>query len=127
MPFTLLLVDDNQVQAATRQAILATSGIKAFVTHFADKALDLLQSLSTTEPVQLVITDHLMPGMNGPKFVSKLREQFPTLPVLVLSGLPDAEMEYEGLRVVYRLKPIDPEELIRLVQSLCDEPLGRTA
>ena len=127
MPLTVLLVDDNPVQVATREAILSHSGIKVLIAHHAGGALELLENPDTARSIRLVITDHIMPGMNGPQFITRLRQQFPSLPVLVLSGLPDAEPEYNGLGIVYRLKPIAPEELIDLVQSLCDEPLGRTA
>jgi hypothetical protein len=45
----------------------------------------------------------------------------------VLSGLPDAESAYEGLNVVFRLKPCDPESLIRLVHELLGECMRRSA
>jgi CheY-like chemotaxis protein len=123
----ILLVDDNPVQAATRQVILSNSGLKVFVAATASHALALLEDFELARNVRLVITDHVMPQMNGQQFVTRLRQRFPALPVLVLSGLPDAEMEYAGMNVVYRPKPIAPEELIRLTQSLCEDALGRTA
>ena len=127
MAFTVLLVDDNPVQAATRQAILTSAGKKVSVATNASHALALLEDPVLAGNVRLVITDHLMPVMNGPQFVAKLREQFPNLAVLVLSGLPDAEIEYAGLNVFYRPKPIAPEELIRLTKLFCQDALRRTA
>jgi DNA-binding response OmpR family regulator len=50
-----------------------------------------------------------------------------TLPIIVLSGLPDAESTYEGLDVVFRLKPFDPDSLIRLVDDLLGECMRRSA
>jgi hypothetical protein len=47
--------------------------------------------------------------------------------VIVLSGLPDAEAAYQGLNVVFRLKPFDPDSLIRLVQDLLGECMRRSA
>ena len=126
MAHTILLVDDDSIQAATRKAILACSGNKVTVASNASEALSIMEKLDMAREVRLVVTDHLMPKMNGPQFVSELRERFPALPILVLSGLPDGESEYAGMNVVYRLKPIAPEELIQLTQSLC-APLGRTA
>ena len=68
-----------------------------------------------------------MPVMSGPEFVTELRRRGFTLPVIVLSGLPDAESAYEGLNVVFRLKPLDPDSLIRLVQDLLGECMRRSA
>jgi len=127
MPHTILLIDDNPIQAATRQAILTYSGHNVRVATNAGSALSLLEDLDLARNVRLVITDHVMPKVSGPQFVVELRRRFPALPIVVLSGLPDAEGEYVGMNVVYRLKPIAPEELIRLTRSLCEDPLGRTA
>jgi FixJ family two-component response regulator len=68
-----------------------------------------------------------MPVMSGPEFVTELRRRGWTLPVIVLSGLPDAESAYQGLNVVFRLKPFDPESLIGLVQDLLGECMRRSA
>ena len=123
----ILLVDDNPVQAATRKAILTFSGNQVSVTTNAQEALTLLENPDFAKNINLIITDHLMPHMNGPQFVARLRVQLPNVPVLVLSGLPDAEAEYDGMNILYRLKPLDPEELIGLAQSLPTSALGRTA
>jgi CheY-like chemotaxis protein len=123
----ILLVDDNPVQAATRKAILTFSGNQVSVATNAQEALTLLENPDFAKNINLIITDHLMPHMNGPQFVARLRLQLPNVPVLVLSGLPDAEAEYDGMNILYRLKPLDPEELIRLAQSLPTSALGRTA
>jgi FixJ family two-component response regulator len=75
----------------------------------------------------MVITDHCMPEMSGPELVKKLREQSTTLPILVLSGLPDAQLEYEGMDVQFRLKPIQPQELIDLSRTMLFPPYYQTA
>ena len=62
------------------------------------QALELLDEAETSNPIGLIITDHLMPVMSGPEFVAEVRRRGFTLPVIVLSGLPDAESAYEGLR-----------------------------
>ncbi len=55
-----------------------------------------------------MITDHIMPGMTGAEFVRELRKTHATLPVLVISGLEEAEEQYRGLNVIFRLKPLLP-------------------
>ena len=82
------------------------------------RALEQLRSHETAETVGLVITDHLMPGMNGAEFVRELRQTHPTLPVLVISGLEEAEAEYDELNVTFRLKPLLPDLLLETVNGL---------
>ena len=127
MTARVLLVDDNHIQSATRRAILEVSGREVCIASQGRQALELLSQVEGSSPIGLIITDHLMPVMGGPEFVAELRRRGFTLPVVVLSGLPDAESAYEGLNVVFRLKPCDPDSLIRLVQELLGECMRRSA
>ncbi len=120
----ILLVDDNQIQSASRRAILEVSGREVCLALEGKQALEVLNQAET---IGLIITDHLMPVMSGPEFVAEVRQRGFTLPVVVLSGLPDAESAYEGLNVVFRLKPCDPDSLILLVQQLLGEDMRRSA
>lgn len=125
MTASILLVDDNPVQAATRRAILERCGQEVAIAQQGQEALELLANPETSKRIGLVITDHLMPVMNGPEFVAELRHRGFKLPVIVLSGLPDADSDYEGLDVVFRLKPFLPDSLIQLVQELLDDKCMR--
>ena len=107
----VLLIDDNAVQAATRQAILRRAGYFVIAALNPKRALDQFQNERFPEKIRLVITDHLMPEMSGSQFVRELRETHPTLPVLVISGLEEAEELYSGLDVQFRLKPLMPDYL----------------
>ena len=124
---TILLVDDNAIQATTRRGVLLKTGRTVALANGARKALQMLDDAALQESIGLVITDHQMPGMNGPEFVERLRERLPSVPVVVLSGYVDVEPEYEGLNIIFRTKPLAPEQLISLVASLLDPPLTKTA
>jgi CheY-like chemotaxis protein len=118
MTDTLLLIDDNAIQAATRQTILKRAGYFVIAALNPRRALEQFQSGEFPAEVQLVITDHIMPGMTGSAFVRELRKTFPNLPVLVISGMEEAEAEYEGMNVLFRLKPLMPDHLLASVHSL---------
>jgi CheY-like chemotaxis protein len=120
MPATLLLIDDNAVQAATRQAILRRAGYFVIAVLSPQRALEQLRNDDYSEPIDLILTDHVMPGMNGSEFVRCLREFSPDIPVLVISGMEEAEDEYRGLGVDFRLKPLLPDHLLASVQHLVD-------
>ena len=121
MTANLLLIDDNAVQAATRQTILRRAGYFVIAALNPGRALEQLRDQEFPAPIQLVITDHLMPGMSGAEFVRRLRRTHPTMPVLVISGLAEAEQEYPGLNVTFRMKPLLPEHLLETVRGLVNE------
>jgi CheY-like chemotaxis protein len=123
MQSSILLIDDNAVQAATRQAILRRAGYFVIAALSPVRALEQLRDGSIAEEVHLVITDHIMPAMRGSEFVRQLRVAFPKMPVIVISGLDEAEQEYYSLNVDFRVKPVPPPELLALVASI----LGTTA
>ena len=125
MAASVLLIDDNAVQAATRQAILRRGGYHVVATLNAERALEQIQNGEFPTPIELVITDHLMPGMDGITFVRALRRTHPSMPVMVISGLEEAEADYADLDVIFRLKPLPPESLLLSVRSLlsAEEPV----
>jgi CheY-like chemotaxis protein len=123
----ILLVDDSPIQAETRRAVLSSFGALVTVATSASEALGLLEDASMLASLGLLVTDHLMPGMNGPELVKRVRTLLPGLPILVLSGLPDAEIEYEGHAVLFRLKPFPPGELIRLARHMLGDQALRSA
>ncbi len=111
----VLLVDDNPVQLQIRETILRQAGFRVAIATSAESALVLLRTAG--HHFGLVITDHIMPGTSGAEFVRRLRASGDHVPVIVLSGLPDAEIEYEGLNIAFRLKPLPPPELIELARE----------
>src|SRR5438874_989140 len=115
---TVLLVDDNPIQAATRQTILKRAGYSVQAALNPIRALELIQKNDFALDVGAVITDHIMPGMNGAEFVRELRKLRPSLPVIVISGLEEAESEYEGLEVRFLVKPLPPDQLLANLRSV---------
>lgn len=115
---TVLLVDDNAIQAATRQTILKRAGYCVQAALNPMRALELIQKNDFAMDIGAVITDHIMPGMNGAEFVRELRKVRPSLPVIVISGLEEAESEYEGLDVRFLVKPLPPDQLLANLRSV---------
>ncbi len=103
------------------------TGRNVAVACQAMQALAMLQDPAMRKSLGLVITDHSMPGMNGPEFVTELRAELPQVPVVVPSGFPDVEEEYEGMHVIFRMKPVAPDQLISLAEGLLEPPMTRTA
>jgi DNA-binding NtrC family response regulator len=127
MTETLLLIDDNAVQAITRQTILKRAGYFVIAALNPERVLEQFRKNEFPVEIRLVITDHIMPEMTGADFVRELRKIRPSLPVLVISGMQDAQEEYEGLGVEFRVKPLMPDSLLEsvhhLVRSSSGDPL----
>ena len=121
MSAAVLLIDDNAIQAATRQTILKRADYFVIAALNPVRALEQFQRNEFPEDIRLVITDHIMPGMSGAEFVRELRKTHPDMPVLVISGLEEAEDAYEGLNVTFRLKPLVPDLLLATVHDLLNK------
>ncbi len=112
----VLLIDDDPLQLRVREAVLRDAGIEIDVATTAESALALLRS-EAGQNIATIVTDHIMPGASGAVFVRALREIKPQVPVIVISGLAEAEDEYDGMDVRFRTKPCPPPELIALVKK----------
>ena len=111
----VLLIDDNPLQLAVREAVLRNAGLQVSVATTGESALATLRVLP--ERFGVVVTDHLMPGCSGAELVRQIRALDQSLPIIVLSGLAEAESEYENLDIIFQAKPFPPTELIELVRS----------
>jgi CheY-like chemotaxis protein len=118
--YTVLIVDDNAIQAAVRQAILKRAGYFVIAALNPARALELVDANGFPAQFSAIITDHIMPGMTGSEFVRELRKTRPHVPVFVISGLEEAESEYTGLNVRFLLKPLPPEMLLSNLRDLLE-------
>lgn len=104
------------MQLRAREAVLRNAGFTTHIATTQEGALALLRS-EAAQRLGAIITDHIMPGSSGADFVRAMRAAKPGIPVIVITGLAEAESEYRGAGVIFRQKPCPPEELIALVRS----------
>ncbi|HSY11623.1 MAG TPA: response regulator [Verrucomicrobiae bacterium] len=121
----VLLIDDNPLQLTVREAILRDAGFQVSVATTAESALATLRGLP--ERIGVVVTDHIMPGCTGSELVPQIRALDSWMPVIVLSGMAEAEAEYQGMNVMFRTKPFPPAELIELVKSSLEKEQNKGA
>ncbi len=113
----VLLIDDNPTQLYVRKAVLVDGGMSVSVAGTSEEALAMLR-LPRSARFDVIVTDHMLPGESGAAFVRQLRHLEAGVPVLAISGLPEAGEEYEKLNVRFLPKPVPPEDLIRYVREL---------
>lgn len=113
----VLLIDDNPLQLRIRETVLRGAGFPVSIATNAESALALLRTPAFAADLGVIVTDHVLPGATGADFVRQIRRAGSTTPVIVISGMPDAEEDYAGLDISFRQKPCPPAELISLVRQ----------
>jgi signal transduction histidine kinase/CheY-like chemotaxis protein len=92
---TILLVEDDAAVRTVTAEALERHGYKVLAAHTADEAIALAGR--RRGPLDLVMTDVVMPQMNGPTLVSRLRQVRPGLKLLYMSGYPGEAVLQDGL------------------------------
>jgi two-component system cell cycle sensor histidine kinase/response regulator CckA len=125
-PVQVLVVDDDVTARAAMRRVLEHHGYSVIVAEAAPEALRMLEG--THVPVDLLVTDVQMPGMNGDALVERVRQSWPDLPVLFVSGEPrNARLVAETSgRVQFLAKPFLPAELLESVQQVLGLPVAET-
>ncbi len=120
---TLLLVEDDQAVRFVAREILRAHGYTVLDESDGHAALELSARFSGN--IELLISDVIMPGMNGKQLAERLLAERPNLRVLYMSGYTDNALGPEGSLapdVAYLQKPITPDSLARLVREVLDRP-----
>jgi CheY-like chemotaxis protein len=120
---TILVVDDEPMLRELGEAILLEAGYAVLVAEDGPSALRIFQERAATHspPVDLLLTDVVMPGMNGVQLSDQIRLVSPGLPILYCSGFTrDAIAEHGGLPAhsAFLQKPYSVASLVEKVQAL---------
>jgi PAS domain S-box-containing protein len=119
---TILLVEDEDDVRRISQLTLEAQGYCVLSARDGVEALRVFAD--SPSPIQLVVTDVVMPNMNGRQLVKHLRQQVPHLKVLFVSGYTDDQLSRHGLaeaRGAFLAKPFLPLDLARKVREVLDE------
>lgn len=92
----ILLVDDSEVDRKVMAGLLGAD--VDWLVSYASNGLEAFKMISDVTP-DAVVTDLVMPEMDGMQLVSRLSESFPELPVVLVAGQDDARLAYRALRL----------------------------
>jgi len=114
------IVDDDRSIRWVLEKALAREGI-AYKTF--SSAYEVLQALAVSQP-QVLVSDIRMPGESGISLLSKVKERYPTIPVIVMtaySDLDSAVQAFQGGAFEYLPKPFDVDHAIALIRRATSE------
>lgn len=115
--FKILVVEDDTSLKNLFCKTLTRNSYQAFDAENAEYALEILDK----ESIDLIITDIMMPGMNGFEFIRQLREAHIELPILIITAKSDITDKQTGFLAGaddYMVKPIDIHEMVLRVNAL---------
>jgi CheY-like chemotaxis protein len=113
LKYRILIVDDQVALADTLRQILERHGYECAMAHTGKQALDKLTSFYP----DLVLSDVIMPGMDGIEFARVAQNVLPGCPILLCSGNATTQelienAEADGESVIVLPKPIAPRDLL---------------
>jgi len=118
---TVLLVEDEELVRALARRTLARAGYQVLEASNGGEALLALERHQG--PVHLMVTDVVMPGLNGRELAARLKPLRPEMKVLYVSGYTDRAIAHQGVLepgVAFLEKPFAPDGLARKVREVLD-------
>lgn len=110
-----MIVDDESGIREFLAAYLQSKDFKVFTAASGEEAYNLWPQIRSD--VDLLITDIIMPGMNGKSLAEKLQEDNPDLEVIFMSGYLPEEIAEETLGGIFFRKPFHPHELLKAIRQ----------
>ena len=118
---TVLLVEDDEAVRQVARGALRLRGYDVLEASTGDAALRLASACS--RQINLVLTDVVMPGLDGPALVAALRRSRPSVKALFMSGYAQRAIVSHGLLTTetpFLEKPFTPAQLLRTVRTVLD-------
>jgi CheY-like chemotaxis protein len=121
----ILVVEDESIIAASIAFILEAEGYEVCFAWDGQQGV----TMAETESPDLIITDHLMPRMDGIAMIRALRDAGLTTPVVLTTAVPEAPLPVEqtvpsAAYDAYLEKPYRGSRLLEVVRILLAEPSG---
>ena len=119
---TVLLVED---EAEVRRLVERLLQMQGYAVISASSPVEAISAARTVDKVDLLLTDVIMPGMNGREMARLLSAERPRLRVLYMSGYTDAAIAQQGILppgTAFLSKPFTPDALARKIREVLDSP-----
>ena len=110
----VLIVDDEPDVRKVVRMTLEKSGYNVVEAEDGEKGIEEIKKGENSILLNLIITDIRMPNMNGIDVINYYRKQWPSIPIIVLTGFPDLEMATTMLQhgvSDYLVKPVESAKL----------------
>ncbi len=118
----VLVIDDDRDICFLMNKFLTKHGYETLESYSAKKALELLEEV---KDIDIVLCDYRMEGMDGKTMLLKIKEKYPSMPVIIITGRNDLKTAVDVMKLGaydYVTKPLFPEEILNTIQSALQQP-----
>ncbi len=120
----VLVVDDEPDVRKVVKMTLTKAGYDVIEAEDGEKAIEAIKKGDNPLLLDVIISDIRMPKINGVEAINYFQQQWPRVPLIVLTGFPDMEMAIGFLKkgvVDYLVKPVEREKLTNAVAKALDQ------
>ena len=120
----VLVIDDEEQIRKVVSIGLKKAGFDVEEAEDGGKAIEVLNTGENPMMVDVIICDIRMPKINGTEAIAYFRSQYPSIPIIVLTGYPDVQLAMSLLKsgvVEYLTKPVDRDKLVAAVKSAMEK------
>lgn len=113
----ILVIDDDRDICFLMNKFLTKHGYETHESYTAKKALELLEQVTDFD---LVLCDYRLEGVDGKTMLLKIKEKYPSLPVIIITGYNDLKTAVDVMKMGaydYVTKPLFPEEILNTIQA----------
>ncbi len=115
----ILVVDDEEEVRKTIRLQLKGTGLEVVEAADGKKGIEMLDSENAIT-MDAILCDVRMPNINGVEAVSYFRREYPSIPVIVLTGYPDVKLAVDFMKegvVEYLVKPVEKTKLVEVIMN----------
>ncbi|MCB1783247.1 MAG: PAS domain S-box protein [Alphaproteobacteria bacterium] len=118
----IMLVEDEDAVRTFSQRALANKGYQVLTAPSGESALELFESNKDGQRIDLLITDVVMPGMDGPTLAKAIRKHSPDLRIIFMSGYTEEKLKDElGKNTYFLPKPFTLKQLAAKVKEVLEQ------
>lgn len=118
----ILVVDDELGTMRALYRVLKSEGFEISASLSAEEAIATINMLNnTSDEIDLVVTDIQMPGKTGMDLLLRIKELYPLLPVIIITGYGTPQLERvfrETGCIDFLYKPFSPQELVESIKKV---------
>lgn len=122
----VLIVDDESSIRKVLRVTLTDAGYEVVEADHGGRGIEVIRSDDNMLMVDVIICDIRMPKINGLEAIDFFRQQFPSVPIIVLTGFPDTKMATSLITkgvVDYLVKPVEDAKLLASVKAAMEQRL----